>query len=278
MQSIPVEEDKSIEHLEESIQQRRISILGVRADTLDSKTAMRILQEFATHGAGGRPARVFFTNVHTIHVARRYSELVSIINNADLVMPDGSGLKIAGKLFGTPIVENLNGTDLTPKLLANAESEGLKVYLLGSQERVVVGCVCALLKRFPNLQVVGFHHGHFSSEEEDSIVKEINACHTDILLVGLGTPLQERWIAHQASRLSVGLCMGVGGLFNFLSGAESRAPLWMRRAGIEWVYRFFRNPKAKWARVFVEIPIFLVLVLGKRLASREMPLFSCGRE
>jgi N-acetylglucosaminyldiphosphoundecaprenol N-acetyl-beta-D-mannosaminyltransferase len=271
------EEDRSIEHLKETVQQRRISILGIRADTIDSKTALGILHAFAVRGAGGRPARVFFTNVHTIHVARRYSELVSIINNADLVLPDGSGLKIAGRLFGTPVLENLNGTDLTPKLLASADSEGLRVYLLGGQARAVRGCVDALTKMFPNLQIVGFRHGDFASEEENSIVEEINACHPHILLVALGTPLQERWIASQAARLNVGLCMGVGGLFNFLSGAEVRAPLWMRRVGIEWIYRFFRDPKAKWDRVFIEIPVFLGLILAKRLTSREMRPFFTGK-
>jgi N-acetylglucosaminyldiphosphoundecaprenol N-acetyl-beta-D-mannosaminyltransferase len=277
MQLALAEEDRSIEHLKETIQGGRMSILGVRADTMDSETALSALHAFAVHGAGGRPARVFFTNVHTIHVARRYSRLTSIINDADLVLPDGSGLKIAGKLFGTPVLENLNGTDLTPKLLAAAASEGLRVYLLGSQARVVQGCAHALTKMFPALQIVGFHHGHFSSEEEDSIVDEINACHPHILLVALGTPLQERWIAHQAARLNVGLCMGVGGLFNFLSGAEVRAPLWMRRAGIEWIYRFFRNPKSKWDRVFIEIPVFLGLILAKRLASRETRPFFTGK-
>ena len=273
MQTVLAKENKSTKHLRETLRQRRMFILGVRADSIDSGTALGILRAFAMHGAGRRPARVFFTNVHTIHAARRDRQLTSCINNADLVLPDRSGLKIAGKLFGTPILENLNGTDLTPRFLQIAESEGMTVYLLGGQPGVVEDCSRWLAKRYPDLRVVGYHHGHFSTEEEKALVAKINAARPRILLVALGTPLQERWIARNAQHLRVGVCMGVGGLFDFLSGSKSRAPLWMRRLGIEWVYRFLWEPRAKWERVFVEIPVFLALIVAKRLTSMELRIF-----
>jgi len=273
MQRVLAKEIKSSKHLRETLRQRRVFILGVRADSIDSGTALDLLRVFAMRGVDGRPARVFFTNVHTIHIARRHSELLSLINNADLVLPDGSGLKIASKLFGTPILENLNGTDLTPRFLQIAESEGLSVYLLGGQPSVVKDCSCWLAKRYPDLRVVGYHHGHFSAEEEKALVAEINAARPQILLLALGTPLQERWIARNAQHLRVGVCMGVGGLFDFLSGSKSRAPLWMRRLGIEWIYRFLQEPRAKWERVFVEIPFFLALIVAKRLTSIELRIF-----
>lgn len=257
---------RDIHQLRESLQRRRMYILGVRVDNIDSGMALNSLRVLAVHGGHRSPAHVFFTNVHSIHLARRDEEFMRLMNNADLTLPDGSGLKIAGRLFGTPVLENLNGTDLTPKFLEIAESEKLTVYLLGGLPEVLEGCHRWISKTYPNLRIVGFRHGHFLPEEEKSIVEEINAVQPSILLVALGSPLQERWIARNSQYLRVGVCMGVGGLFDFLSGAKARAPIWLRRMGVEWIYRFLRDPRTKWDRVFIEIPIFLALILAKRLA------------
>jgi N-acetylglucosaminyldiphosphoundecaprenol N-acetyl-beta-D-mannosaminyltransferase len=213
---------------------------------------------------------VFFTNVHSIHLARRDQDFMRLINSADLALPDGAGLKIAGRLFGTPVVENLNGTDLTPRFLKVAESERLTVYLLGGLPEVVEGCYRWLSKEYPQLRIVGFRHGHFLPEEENAIIEEINAAQPHILLVALGSPRQERWIARNSQYLKAGVCVGVGGLFDFLSGSKSRAPQWMRRLGIEWVYRFIQDPKTKWDRVFIEIPTFLALIAAKQLMSGRL--------
>jgi len=244
---------------------RRVFILGVRADNIDTETALATLRTFARDRSNGAPARVFFTNVHSIYVAQRNSELMSLVNNADLVLPDGSGLKIAARLFGTPVLENLNGTDLIPKFLRQAESEGLRVFLLGGRPRVVSICRLRLQERYPRLKIVGLCHGYFSNEEEKTIIGEINRTRPHVLLVGMGTPIQEQWISRHASCLNVGVCIGVGGLFDFLSGQKRRSPLWMRQLGVEWLYRFISDPRSKWERVLIEIPDFLVRIIVRRL-------------
>jgi N-acetylglucosaminyldiphosphoundecaprenol N-acetyl-beta-D-mannosaminyltransferase len=270
MWTVLTDEDKAIDRLKESSEQPRMSFLGVRADKIDGTTALDSLRTFALRGGGRSPACVFFTNVHSIHLARRDQDFMDLINGADLALPDGTGLKIAGRLFGTPILENLNGTDLIPKFLEIAESEGLTVYLLGGLPEVVEGCYRWLSKTYPSLRIVGFRHGHFSPEEEKPIIEEINAVKPHILLVALGSPRQERWIARNSQHLKVGVCMGVGGLFDFLSGSRARAPRWMRQLGIEWVYRFIQDPKTKWDRVFIEIPTFLALIAAKQLISGHL--------
>jgi N-acetylglucosaminyldiphosphoundecaprenol N-acetyl-beta-D-mannosaminyltransferase len=270
MQTILVEGNRAIDPSKESPAQPRMSFLGVRADRIDGATALNSLRTFAMRGGDRSPAHVFFTNVHSIHLARRDQDFMRLINSADLALPDGAGLKIAGKLFGTPIMENLNGTDLTPRFLKIAELEGLTVYLLGGLPEVVEGCYCWLSKEYPKLRIVGFRHGHFLPEEEDAIIEEINAARPHVLLVALGSPRQERWIARNSQHLKAGVCMGVGGLFDFLSGSKSRAPQWMRRMGIEWVYRFIQDPKTKWDRVFIEIPTFLALIAAKQLISGHL--------
>jgi N-acetylglucosaminyldiphosphoundecaprenol N-acetyl-beta-D-mannosaminyltransferase len=270
MRAILTDEDEAIHLFKESSEHPRMSFLGVRADKIDGATALNSLRTFAKHGGDRSPAHVFFTNVHSIHLARRDQDFMDLINSADLALPDGAGLKIAGRLFGTPIVENLNGTDLTPRFLKIAESEGLTVYLLGGLPEVVEACCRWISETYPDLRIVGCHHGHFSPDEERSIIEEINTVQPQILLVALGSPRQEQWIARNSQHLKAGVCMGVGGLFDFLSGSKSRAPQWMRRIGIEWIYRFVQDPKTKWDRVFIEIPTFLALIAAKQLISGHL--------
>src|SRR5437660_4230507 len=219
-------------------QPRSILLLCTRGDNIDEVTALRTTIGFAAH-RDGLPARtVCFTNVHTICEARRDRSLMHCVNLADLVLPDGSGLKIAGRIFGTPIRENLNGTDFTPKVLDAARQNGLSVYLLGAQLGRVVSCRANLLRQYPNLRIVGLHHGYFTPEDEQDVIRDINAKQPDILLVALGTPVQEKWISRNARRLNAAVCLAAAGLFDFLSGTIVRAPAWMRRAGVEWIFRF----------------------------------------
>lgn len=233
------------------------------------ETALGRIRSYIGDRSGQGTKRVFFTNVHSIHLARRDPELRLRINHADLVLPDGSGLDLAGRLFGTPIIENLNGTDFSVKVLQEAEMSGWTVYLLGAHESVVGQCRESFLFQYPRLKIVGTHHGYFSTEEEVLILRDINAKKPDILFVALGSPLQEEWLSDRAHELLAGVCLGVGGLFDFVSRKRSRAPVWMRRSGIEWIHRFVQDPKNKWDRVLIEIPVFLMRLLASRLALKR---------
>jgi len=247
------------------IPQGGMVLLDTRIDNIDGRTALERVLSYAKNGNGAHS--VYFTNVHTIHIARREPELLRALNAADLVLPDGSGLKIAGKIIRSPIIENLNGTDFTPRVLEHAASEGRSVYLLGGTAKAVNLARERLVSQIPSLKIVGCRSGYFSPEEESLILREINERRPDILLVAFGTPLQEQWIARHAPILKVGVCMAVGGLFDFLSGEKSRAPRWIRSCGFEFMYRFLQDPRSKWERIFVEIPLFLALILKRRFLA-----------
>jgi N-acetylglucosaminyldiphosphoundecaprenol N-acetyl-beta-D-mannosaminyltransferase len=136
---------------------------------------------------------------------------------------------------------------------------------LGARPGVVEACRQRLRERFPKLRVAGAHDGHFTAEGEKSILSDINEKQPAILLVALGSPLQEEWISRNAARLNVGVCLAVGGLFDFIAGVRKRAPSWMRATRIEWLYRFFQDPLSKWNRIVVEIPAFLLELAALRL-------------
>ena len=244
-----------------------LDLMGVRVDNIDIETALETVHAFASVGEEAPPRRVFFANVHTIHLARRMPEFRRCVNDAEMVLADGSGVKIAGRAFGTPIRENLNGTDLAPKVFRYAQERGCTVYLLGAKPEVAERCRERLRQQYPDLRIVGSHSGYFRGEEERRIIGEINAARPDILLVAFGSPIQEMWISRHREELRARVCFAVGGLFDFIAGVVRRAPRGLRAAGFEWLYRFIVDPKNKWKRVFLEIPPFLALVLYHRFAA-----------
>lgn len=242
--------------------------IDVRVDNLSLENALKRIEGLVTNSREDQvPRQVFFTNVHSIHLARRDAELQRYLSQADLVLPDGSGLAIAGQVLDMPIQKNLNGTDFTPKVCQMAEVGGWSVYLLGAREKVVENCHRNIKDRFPNLDIAGYHNGYFNEEEEEQIIEEINEKKPDILLVALGSPLQEKWVAQNAHRLNANVCFAVGGLFDFMSNEVDRAPRWMRDIGMEWLYRFFQDPAKKWDRIFIEIPEFLYFVMKRKAKS-----------
>lgn len=248
--------------------EERVDILDVPVDILSASKALDRIIDFAGGiGRNGSVRQVFFVNVHTIYEARRDSTFLEGLRRADLLLPDGSGLSIAGQLLGTPIIENLNGTDLTPRLLGAAEERGMSVYMVGANDAVIQRCKAILESRYPRLRILGARHGYLKGAYEREVVGEINRLKPDIVLVGMGTPLQERWIIEN-SGFAAKVCLAVGGLFDFLSGEKPRAPRWMRSLGIEWLFRFMLEPRSKWKRIIVEIPWFFGL-LGRTVARRR---------
>lgn len=243
----------------------------VRVDNIDRRAAMAAIQRYVSEEAGAPARKVFFTNVHSIHLSRKNKTLRATINRADLVLPDGAGLNIAGRMVRKPIRENLNGTDFMPEVLGHAETAGWTVYLFGARSDVLGVCRARIELRYPRLRIVGAHHGYVSGPEEQAVIEDIRRTAPDLLLVALGSPRQETWIAQHADTLNARVCFAVGGLFDFLSGDKKRAPLWMRRLGIEWLFRLMLDPKAKWDRTLIEIPVFLSRVFVARLMPPRTP-------
>lgn len=246
------------------------SLYGIRVDNITAHRALLCISRLVAMRGGTGSRSVVFVNVHSFHLARRDQDFRRCLNAADLVLPDGSGLATAGRLLGSRVVENLNGTDFTPRVLAEGERQGWTVYLFGASAAANERCRLRLGELFPRLKIAGSHHGHLDEGATLSLVEGINAVRPDILLVALGSPLQERWIIDNADRLHVGCSFAVGGLFDFLSGTVTRAPKWMRTVGIEWAFRFFQDPKSKWDRVLVEIPVFLTRIASSRLRGERV--------
>ncbi|MBB4303170.1 exopolysaccharide biosynthesis WecB/TagA/CpsF family protein [Rhodobium orientis] len=212
-----------------------------------------------------------FVNAHCVNVAAKTPVYTWALKKADFLLPDGSGLQLAAKLQGQRFVENLNGTDLFVPLCRKAAARGLSIYFLGSADGVAHKASEAARRIAPALKVAGTHHGYFSSRDEDRIIDDINASGADIVLVALGVPQQDVWIARNRHRINARLVMGVGAQFDFWSGRVSRAPRALRTVGMEWMWRLAIEPRRMFTRYVVGNPQFMLRAWTEARSKGAMP-------
>ena len=238
----------------------QVMLLGVRFDRLSRARTHGLL---SSSFGKGEAWKTYIVNAHTLNLAWTDSDFRRVLNEADVLLNDGSGVQIASRLAGKPFPDNLVGTDLTPELCRIGVAEEVGVFLLGGHPGIPDRAAAGLCQMVPGLKVCGTQHGYFSEAENGSVVEAINRSGAGILLVAFGNPLQETWIHQNAPKLRCDLCIGVGGLFDHLAGRLRRAPGWMRRAGIEWVHILLGQPH-KWRRYLLGNPLFLFRLLLNR--------------
>ncbi len=239
-----------------------VTVFGVKIKVLSSQAALEEIQELL---AKGDAHSLFFVNAHTLNLAYEDPEYRDVLNSAELVLNDGIGVDIAARLFGVRFPENLVGTDFIPKLCTLAQDLSLSLYLLGSRPGVAEMAATRLQASFPGLEMVGTHHGYFGQEEVYRVIRAIQQASPDILLVGFGNPLQEKWIVRHQGELGVPLCVGVGAFIDFAAGRVRRAPHWARRARMEWLLRLILEPRRLWRRYVLGNLKFLWRVFRARL-------------
>jgi len=256
--------------IEEDSSSNRVKLFQVGIDRIDSQRVIAKIEEFISSHRS-HPHLIVTPDTLAILRARKDPEYFEIVKSADLVTPDGAGILWATSTLNQPLIERVTGIDIINKVCQLAVQKGYSLYLLGSYPGIAEEAALNLTRCYPGLKIVGSYHGYFDSrvkediapnKEEAEIINDINEKHPDILLVGMGVPKQEKWIANDLEKLNVSVCMGVGGSFDVLSGRIPRAPLWMQRHGMEWVYRFIKQPK----RVFRVLALFYfiwLVIVGK---------------
>ena len=222
--------------------------------------------------APGAPRTAAFVNAHCCNVAAKDGAYRWALNRAEFLLPDGSGVSLAAKMKGARFVENLNGTDLFLPICRKAAERGLSIYFLGSAEGVAQGAANKARELIPGLRIAGVRNGFFAASEEADLIAEINASGAGIVLVAMGVPKQDVWIARHRHRLDALLVMGVGAQFDFWSGRVPRAPLVMRKAGMEWVMRLAVEPRRMARRYLIgNFEFVLRAFAGQRLALAGAP-------
>ena len=242
-----------------------VDLLGVRVHDVTEDEALDLLLRFIQKGGSHT---VMTPNPEIVMAARHDPEFRAILNRADLSIPDGVGLLLASRWLGTPLRAHVRGTDLVLRLAAATAPQGARWFLLGAEPGVANAAGTALAERFPGLQIVGAIPGSPDATYDLVARAAIRAAApVHVILVAYGAPKQEQWIARNREAMEVPVQMGVGGVLNFLAGRSPRAPQWVRRLELEWLYRLATEPW-RWRRQLA-LPRFAVLAALSAITRRS---------
>lgn len=235
-----------------------IDVLGLPVRPLNTEGLIELLVTRARRGAC---TRACYANAHTVNLACRDARYREVLRGSDVLYADGAAVVWASRWSERRLPERMTAADYFVRFAQRCGETGLSLYLLGGREGVSEKAAARLLAESPGLQIAGTRHGYFGAEASDGIVAAINAAAPDVLVVGMSSPRQEYWLAQRAGGLNVPVRWCVGALFDYLAGAERRAPPWLRRIGGEWLFRLLMDPAGKWRRYLVGNPLFVVNAL-----------------
>lgn len=241
-----------------------IKIFGVKIHNTTLADVTNLLKEYLK---GDKLSVIYTPNTEIVMAAKEDVGLRVLLNKADLIIPDGIGLIYGSKIKKKPLKERVTGFDTSMNLLDIANENSYSLFLLGGKDGVSKAATENLKRDYPNIKIVGYQHGYFKgshlglvdSEEEKQILNTINNANPDIIFVGLGFPMQEKWIDRNKDRLNSRVIIGNGGVIDILAGNAKRAPQIYQDLGLEWFYRLMKNPSR--IKRQMAIPKFMLQVL-----------------
>ena len=247
---------------------KRVDVLGVGVDPITAEELQAGIKRLIRSGQRGLVLNV---NAHCLNLCHDDPALREFFNSADVVFCDGAGVMLAARLLGRRIPARITYADWAWRLAAFAEAEGLSLFLLGARPGVAEEAARRLRRRHPALHICGTHHGYFDhaagSPENETVLREIQTAKPDLLLVGLGMPLQEIWLMENRHRIEAGVALTGGAVFDYVSGELRRGPRFLTDNGFEWLARLLVEPRRLWRRYLLGNPLFLLRVLGQRLGT-----------
>ncbi len=252
----------------ETMRPQSVEVLGVRVDDVTYSEACEIAAALIRRGGAHQFATV---NPEFVMAARRDEEFREVLTATALNVPDGAGVVWAARRRGLQVRERVAGVDLMLKLCDLAARQRRRVFFLGAQPGVAERAAAALVLAYPGLTVAGAYAGSPRREEEMALVARVRAARPQLLFVAYGAPAQDKWLARNLPLLAPAAAdgasgivgMGVGGAFDFIAGVQKRAPRWVQRANLEWLYRLARQPW-RWRRQIALIGFALAVMLESR--------------
>ena len=221
--------------------EHRVEFLGCPLDLITSPVLLAELGHAIDTRAGVRVIQ--FVNANKVAQVRQDNQMEKLMWRADYVLADGQPLLPMARLLGIAIPERIDGIGLMGKLLGLANARGYSVFLLGAKQPIVEACVQRIQREYTKVRVAGFCNGYFKEEETSQVVRQIREANPDILFLGMGTPMKERFADRYSQELGACVIQGVGGSFDVMAGLVKRAPVWVQRIGCEWLYRVVQEPR-----------------------------------
>jgi N-acetylglucosaminyldiphosphoundecaprenol N-acetyl-beta-D-mannosaminyltransferase len=244
---------------------RRVQILGLPIDTLTMEETIGLIFHSIQNN---KPLQHVVVNAAKMVNAQRDEALRQSIVESDIVNADGQAVVWASRFLGSPLPERVAGIDLMQRLVKLADEKGLKIYFLGAEEDVVHGVVSKYKSVYSERIIAGFRNGYFSPEEEEKVASDIRDSCAHILFVAMTSPKKEIFLNKYKALLNIPFIMGVGGSFDVVAGKVKRAPVWMQRWGLEWLYRVYQEPKRMWRRYLETNTLFILAVLKEKYFSK----------
>lgn len=244
-----------------SVSPRKIRILNIPVCDVTVSEALAIISEYI---GSKQPHLIVTLGTEMVMAAQKNLEFRNVIESASLVLPDGGGLLWASRRLKTPLREKAAGIELIRRICSASAQKNWRLFFLGGAPGIAQTAGDKLRRQFPGLNIVGIHHGYF--QEDNEILNKIMEAKPDILLAALGFPRQEIWLNQHLSHLKIPVGIGVGGSFDVIAGKLKRAPNWMIRLNLEWLFRFFQEPR-RYKRI-LNIPVFMSRVYREVLRKR----------
>lgn len=246
---------------------KQLDILGIKITSATMDQLHHRIDQIITDGG---PGIVLSANAHAVNLTRTRPWLARFYRQADVVRVDGGSIVLAARLWGHRIPERLTWADWAWKFAKHVAAKQYRLFLLGGPQGLAMEAAQGLRKAEPDLQLAGTHHGYFHKEnqENDRAIDTINATRPDIVLIGMGMPLQEQWLLNNYTRLNAKVCMVCGSAFKYMAGKRTRCPLWMQNHSLEWLWMLLEEPRRGMVRYLWGNPLFVAYVLRCYLGSR----------
>lgn len=240
----------------------RISVIDCPVDCLDMNQTIEKIENTIKQK---KKCQHVVVNVSKFMEMRKDPQLKKIIEDCQIINADGMPLVWASKLLGDPLPERVTGIDLFYNLIKLSSEKGYRPFFFGAREWVVKDVVETFKAKYPDLQVAGFRNGYYNKDEEGNIAEMIKDSKADMLFVGFSSPMKEKFLNKWMPVMNVPFCMGVGGSFDIVAGKTQRAPEWMQKTGLEWLYRIIQEPRRMWKRYAKTNPGFVWIVFMEYL-------------
>lgn len=237
----------------------KTTIFGVPFSKMGMQETVRFLADRIERKL---PTQVVTANPEIVMMGLKQPAYMEVLQQVELIVPDGTGIVWAASQKGDPVTERVPGFDLLYELVAVGSEKGWRIYMLGAGPEVIALAAAKLKSLYPRIEIVGYRDGFFTVDEEPEIVRAIQAAEPDLLFVGLGAPKQELWISRHREQLAVPVMMGVGGSFDGIAGKVKRAPKVFIKLRLEWFYRLLKQP-TRWRRM-MELPKFALKVMREK--------------
>lgn len=247
------------------ISRTKVDFLGIK---INNTSAERFMARVIEHAKSGEKFFVTYLNAHCVNQYFEDEQYATIVDQADIVYADGMGVVYGAKYLGVHLTERVNAGDFFVDFCKSCAKYDLSLFFLGTKTRYLKRARKNIKKRVKGLKIVGYQNGFFKREQTNEIIDKINSLKPDILIIGMGVPYQEKWSHENLDKLDVGVVWCVGALFDYFGGGFLRAPEFMRRIGLEWLFRLILEPRRLWRRYVIGNFSFLRKILSARKGQR----------